>query len=432
MSKNIQSGFFIAVAFLLGSINVLYNVAFYIFLVVAFLINLKCDFKGFQTNLKQEWRYLILPVCGVLYLLVHYFCSLFIPGIHYKVAWGMMELLLLYFLFVPLYLLSVKSIVTPILLCRFLFAFCWGVLAFNFTKLFYITGLSLFTDPVQTLAFVYAGRFGANMDLFGGYVYLEPQAVYICASAIISYFFILKYDRIVDKKWVGISSFIIFIFSLIFLSFTVTKGAILAFIVAFLFLSIVYFRKKSSQFKLTLLGVILVVAICGYFLLPQAYMERMKAMGQEIENIHDGKFQGGSVAPRLGLMKENFSHFNEFGLFGLGVYKNSAIREWYAVSPYSLAGINNSHNTFVEYWLIGGIPGLFFILYYFFCPVFRMMKRKKYSFLAIAIILSMFIAANTCVIAILIDSVPVVVFMLAMFYLFVEYFIRIQENELKP
>lgn len=58
-----------------------------------------------------------------------------------------------------------------------------------------------------------------------------------------------------------------------------------------------------------------------------------------------------------------------------------------------------------------------------------MIKRKKYSFLAIAVILSLFVAANTCVIAILIDSVPVVVFLLAMFFLYLDNFVRIQRND---
>lgn len=429
MGKDIRTWLFIAAAFLLGSINVLYNIAFYIFLVIAFLINLKYDFKGFCSNVKQERKFLILPVAGAVYIVLHYLCSLLIPNIHYKVSWGIIELLLLYFLFVPLYLLSAKNFVTPILLRRFLFTFCWGVILFCFAKLFCITGLSLFTEPMQALSAIYSGRFGGNMSLLGGFVYLEPQAVYICASAIISYFFILKNNERDGGKLLLINSIIIFILSLLFLSFTVTKGAVLAFGVAFMYLSFVYLRRKSLKFKVMSLGVLIVGLLCVYSLLPQAYIDRVKQMEQEIENIHDGKYQGGSIAPRLGLMKENFSHFNEFGIFGLGVYKNSAIREWYPKSPYHLGGIYNSHNTFVEYWLIGGIPGLLFILYYFFGSIIRMIKRKKYSFLAIAVILSLFVAANTCVIAILIDSVPVVVFLLAMFFLYLDNFVRIQRND---
>lgn len=428
MKQDIKEILFIVVAFLLGSINVLYNGVFYTFMVIAFLVNLKGGYKDFWENVKQEKKYLLLPIVGVGYLVVHYLCSLFM-NIPYKASWSMVETLLAYFLFIPLYLLSAKKILTFRLLRHSLFALCVGILCFNMVKLFYITGTTLFTTPVGALNLLYSQRFGTNMDMLGGFVYLEPQAIYIVTAAVISYFFILNYNKNIDKRSWLVCNILFFILFLIFLSFTVTKGSILAFLGGALFLTIVYFRKKSRKFLLTFALIFCVCTVGIYFLLPSAYMNRFKQVKNEIENVQKGNFQGSSIAPRLGLIKENFSHFDEFGLFGLGVYKGAAIREWYANSPYRLTGITNAHNSFVEFWLIGGVPGLLFIFYYFFAPICKMVRSKNYSFLTIALFVSILIAANTCVIFFLEDSKPLIVFIFALSFFYLDRFIALQHKE---
>lgn len=326
----------------------------------------------------------------------------------------------------PLYLLSVKDVLSVKIFRKALNAFCWGVIVFNIMKFFCLTGTLFFVEPTSAFSFVYDTRFGGNMNLLGGFVYLEPQAVYICVSALISYFLFLTYSK--DRKmcWGKVNNLLVLILSILFLSFTVTKGAILAFVLAFSFLSIVYFRKKPLKFKLFFLGFIVVGLLCGYCFLPQAYVQRLESMKQEIENLQDGNFKGSSVAARWGLMKENFEHINQFGLWGLGFYKSAITEEWYENSSYKLKGIHNAHNTFVEYWLSGGIWGLIFILYYFVKPLLEMQRRKQFVYLPMAIIITLFIAANTCVIANLEDSLPVVVCMLAMFYLYIPLFWKLQ------
>lgn len=421
-----KEGLFVAVAFLLGSINVLYNGVFCAFLGVAFLINLRSDFRGFWENVKQEKMYLLLPIGSVLFLIIHYLCSLFLT-VPYRASWSMVEMLLLYFLFIPLYLLSARDFVTPFLLRRFLYALCFGVLSFCFVKLFYITGTSIFTEPANALNLIYSGRFGGNMKLLGGFVYLEPQAIYIGITAIISYFFILENSiRYFNGYRLG-GGIVLFILSIIFLSFTVTKGTILAFVCGALFLTIIYLRNLSRKFWLTFITVLFIGGLGIYLLIPATYISRINQAKQEIEYLREGKFQGGSIAPRYGLMKENFSHFNDFGLFGLGVYKGSAIREWYEKSTYPIHGITNAHNSFVEFWLIGGIPGLLFVFYFWWAPVLRMIRRKKYSWLTIAMLVTFFVAANTCVIIFLVDSKPFVVFMLAMSFLYSDHFVGLQK-----
>lgn len=429
MKQKIRPALFVLSAFLLGSINGLYGIGFYIFLMMALLVNVCVDFKGFLAAFREEWKYLILPLVGVMYLVLHYIFSLvFVGRIDVRPSWSTVELLVLYFFFIPLYWASARSFVTPLLLRRFLFALCWGILAFNFVKLFYITGVSLFKDTGNTLNLLYTGRFGGNMELLGGFVYLEPQAIYICASALISYFFLLKQFWVRDNKRVVWQSVVILVFSFIFLSFTVTKGTILATGTGMLVLSLIFFKKMTGRCRLLfcLGGVALVFLI--YFFTPEAYVQRIKEMRNEITHVRKGDFQGGSIGPRAGLMKENFSHFREFGIWGLGVYKKYTTREWYAHSPYIPVDVTNAHNSFVEFWLRGGILGLLFIIYYFLAPVLKMMRLKKYSFLALAMIIAFFIANNTCVLIILVDSSPLVAGMLAMFYLYTDKFIVLQEE----
>ncbi|MEG0794976.1 MAG: O-antigen ligase family protein [Odoribacter sp.] len=427
MGRDFRIWMFIAVAFLLGSINGLYGIAFYIFLMGAFLVNLKCDFKGFCANFRKEWKYMILPVVGVVYLCLHYVGTLiFSDPVPYESSWGMMELLLLYFFLLPLYVLSARNFVTPLLLRRSLFALCWGILLFNFVKMFYLTGFALFTEPVQSLNMLYFGRFGGNMGFWGGFMYLEPQAIYLSVSALIAYFFLLKQMLSLDNKCVLYSSVVIFIFSLLFLSFTVTKGSILAFLGGFLLLSFFYFRAMSRRLKFIGggIGIILIVGI--YFLASPIYIQRMKDMKQEIVSVQAGTFQGGSIGPRAGLIKENFSHFDQFGLWGLGVYKKEMTKEWYEHSPYIGVWVSNSHNTFVDFWLTLGVFGLFFLLYFFFVPIVRMRKRKQYSYLSIAIIVALFVGNNTCILIVLVDSSPFVIWMLSMAFLYSDQFYRLQ------
>lgn len=428
MKHNINEILFIAVAFLLGSINVLYDSVFYAILIIAFLVNLKSDYKYFLNSVKQEWKYLLLPIVGVLYIVVHYLCSLLF-NVPYKASWSMVEMLLAYFLFISLYVLSAKKFLTSRLLRQSLFALCAGILCFNMTKLFYIVGTSLYSNPREAFNLLYSQRFGSNMDMLGGFVYLEPQAIYIVIAAVISYFFIMNYNKNLEKRSWLICNILFLVLSLVFLSFTVTKGSILAFLGGALFLTIVYLRKKSRRFRLTFVIIFCICVVGMYFLIPSAYEKRLKQVINEIENVQEGQFEGSSIAPRLGLIKENFSHFDEFGLFGLGVYKGAATREWYSKSPYHISGISNAHNVFVEFWLIGGVPGLLFIFFYFLAPVYKMVKRKRYSFSIIAMFLSLFIAANTCVIIFLVDSKPLVIYILVLSFFYLDRFIALQLKE---
>lgn len=428
MKQDIRSYLFIAVAFLLGSTNILYGIGFYIVWILVAIFLVWKDYQGFQENLRKNWKYLLLPLCGVLYLVIHYILSLFIRDIPYRVSWSRIELLLLYFFFIPLYMVAARNFMTARILKQSLLALCWGVMLFNFTKLFYLTGFTLFTTPSETLNMLFDSRFGGHLSFLGGHVYLEPQAIYLSVTAIVAYFFMLKALVGLDRKLL-ISSSVLFVLSLFFLALTVTKGAILAFLCSFFILSVIYFRRISYKNRLLISGVIilLLVLVCSF--IPKMYVERFKEMSTEIENIQQGEYAGGTVAPRLALLKESFSHFDQWGIWGLGVYKNAAAYDWFTHSKYaSIHNLrSNVHNSFMEFWMVGGIAGLFFILYYFFVPIWRMMRKRQYSFLIIAIILALIIGNSTAILIVFVDSVPFIIFLLSMFFIFGDYFYKLEQ-----
>ena len=212
MSRSLRNGIFVGIAFLLGSINVLYHSVFYALLVVALVLNLIADWNGFWQEARRHRNYLLLPVIGVIYLCIHYLLSLCWGGLPYKASWSTVELLMLYFFFIPVYVVSMKKWITVSLLKCFLLALCWGILVFNAVKFFYITGTGIFTDFSGTLQMIYATRFGSNMELLKGFVLLEPQAFYLTVSGIVSYFYLLHCVWVRTGRATFISCLIIFIF----------------------------------------------------------------------------------------------------------------------------------------------------------------------------------------------------------------------------
>ena len=76
MRNILRSGLFVIAFFLLGSINVLYNTFFYVFVILAFLVNVVMDWRGFQVNMRKEWRYWCLPLLFSVYVFSHYLSSL--------------------------------------------------------------------------------------------------------------------------------------------------------------------------------------------------------------------------------------------------------------------------------------------------------------------------------------------------------------------
>lgn len=433
MDKDIRCWLFVAAAFLLGSINVLYHSVFLIFLFISFVVNVSISKKTFFQHVKNNWKYLMLPIFGVIYLVLHYWISNLGGYFNYRVSWSILELMLLYFFFIPVYIVSVKDFITPRLLKYFLLSLCWGILVFNVIKFFYITGMGLFSSPVPILQGIYDGRMGGNMSLLNGFVLLEPQAFYLAVSAVVSSCFLLQCIYLRSWKSTFWSCIIIWVFSLLFLSFTVTKGAILAFGGGLLILLIVFFRKLSLWRRLAFGVGILLLLVAAYLGMPDAFKERVGEMKNEIVKLQQGQLEGGTVAPRVALWEESFSHIDEWGIWGLGVYEKYGVRAWYEQAEYApIRDLRNTHNSFLNFWILGGIPGLLFILFYFFAPLLRMIRLKKYSYLLVALLITFVIANSTCFLVGLTDSVPLIIMILAVSFLFLDCFIELEREPFNP
>ena len=78
ISDKLRSNVFLGIGFLVGSINLLYSELFYICLVLALLINLKGNWNDFWKDIRSEWKYVLLPLGGVVFFCLPYRFWLFL------------------------------------------------------------------------------------------------------------------------------------------------------------------------------------------------------------------------------------------------------------------------------------------------------------------------------------------------------------------
>ena len=93
----------------------------------------------------------------------------------------------------------------------------------------------------------------------------------------------------------------------------------------------------------------------------------------------------------------------------------------------NIARYKNVGNIFLQYWITGGIPGLAFVLFLFVAPVYRMIRKKKISYLIIGILLPFFAVSNTCVTLSWANSRLFMLLFLAMFCFSGDLFARLEE-----
>lgn len=131
--------------------------------------------------------------------------------------------------------------------------------------------------------------------------------------------------------------------------------------------------------------------------------------------------QGVSLAPRIVMWTKAKEHFQEYALWGVGLYYKPLLKQWYADSPL-ISAMPNVHNSFLEYWIKGGIFGLGLIVSLFAAPIVRMLRRKQWSFIALGGIAAIFIASNTCVLFVHNNSLTILLFWLSAFYFYLKEF----------
>ena len=87
------------------------------------------------------------------------------------------------------------------------------------------------------------------------------------------------------------------------------------------------------------------------------------------------------------------------------------------------------HNAFFQYWITGGIVGLGTVLFVFFASVYRMIKRKRFSSLILAILCVFFVVSNSSATLSLANSRALMLIFFAMFYFYGDIFSQL-ENDL--
>lgn len=420
-TEKLQEKSFLLVAFLLGWTAIYGNVICFIMLALL-LFNIKSDLSFFTQSVKREKYYLLLPCVFFLYMLGHTVISRFLVGDGVKPSYGIFETLILFFIVIPLYVLSMKKWMTASLLRRGMLFFCIGVLVFSIAALFQLTGKSIFTDTLNVLDAVYQGRFGGNKtSIFGGFMMLEAQAMVLGVASVMSFFLVLFNRR-------SLGRIILTLLLLLFLSFTVTKAAILGFLAGALIGCVYIFKKFAFREKRNILICIAILLVLGIYFMPQGYVNRFQEISVEIDNIKNGQLTGGSLAPRIAMWREVKNHAGEFALCGVGVYYKEVVKTWFDASPDHIAGMTNVHNSFLEYWIKGGILGLLLVISLFLFPIVKMVKKRHISFWVIAGLIAIFIPSNTCVLFVHVNSLAIIMFLLSMFYFYSDDFWEMETN----
>lgn len=419
LKKKIRENSFLFVAFALGWASLYGNVLNFL-LILLLIWNWRGDTAAFRKNLKLEKYYLAVPCLFLVYMVLHTLYFHFFSDNGLKPSYGIFETLLLYFILVPLYMLSMKPWMSVQLMKKALVLFSCGVLFVNVCIFFEQVGWAFFEHPVESLNIVYQSRFGGNRATLGGFLMLEPQAMILALAAVTAFF-----QSLIQKKvWLAALAFLL----MIFLSFTVTKASILGFLAGAFFGLIYLFRKLGRREKRITVAVICGVILIGIFFIPEGFTQRFRETVTEIKNIKDGNLAGGSIAPRLAMWLDAKKHFNEFALFGVGVYYKPILKEWYSAYPGQvIAEMPNVHNSFLEYWVKGGIFGLFLIVAFFAFPVVKMIRRHLWPLSVFGGIAVIFIASNTCVLFVHNNSLTIILFWLSAYYFYLRDF-NVQER----
>lgn len=421
---------FLLNGFLLGSLAPLYGKTFNYYLLFMVLFHAVTRKDSFVKDLQAEGKYVLVFGAYFIYILLQTLFTTRSCTLADKPYYGIFEDLLLDFILIPMYVVSLKEWLTPRLLTRFLFLFCAGCLLLNIYVIFDLVGIGLFTDTSSAINFLYANRLGGNKpDFLGGNLYLEPQTLYIALTALIAYFLIFIYRNKRLKVLLGV----MFVLLTLFLSFTVTKAGILAFILGFGIMNFYLFMRSSFRVCLAIfVGIVLLVPVFGIFVfdgLKEKYEERTEEIVREVENVKQGIYAGGTIAPRIGFIRESFIHVDEFGVWGLGIYAKHRVNNWFQSSGDGLGVFTNVHNSFIHYWIQGGILGLAMIAFLFCAPFYRMFRTRRISCLICALLVVIFVMNNTCILLALNNSRLMILLLLSMFYFYSDVFWRLERGD---
>lgn len=425
--KNLEVKLFLLVAFFIGTWGALFHSVQTALIGVGLIYNAIKYKDDFVKNLRHYRYYVAIPVVYILYSAIH--TLIIVSSGKYaelKPGFGIFEKEFLVFLLGVLYVISLKSFLTLRLLKQFLLLFGISVFTLNLVMIFHLEGWGILSDPKGAIMRLYDSRFGSTKNFLGGQLYLDAQALHIYAAALISYFFgIVRKKR--TEKAIAFLFFILFVW---FLSLTVTKSSMLSFFCGFIIFNFYFFKKISLRSRWMFVCTLVIIGVLGVIFRPVTFDKRWEQMKQEIEDVREGKMEGGStLVPRIVFYQSCFKNIASWGVFGLGVYTNPVSKIWYLNSGNRVvAALTHSHNSYLQYWMLMGIVGLVFILSWFVLPVVQMIRSRKYSFLALSILVAFFIDSNFEVLLIVNDALPVVMFFLMLFYVFHKEFYALEHE----
>ena len=138
-----QQYFFLLVAFLLGSLAPLYGNVFNFVLLAFVMVLFSINRKEMLQNLRHARVYIGINVAFLIYFSLHTLVVLLKEEPITPPSFGTFEVLLLNFILVPIYVVSLKEWLTPRLLICFLFLFCIGCLLLNMYVIFDLAGCLL-------------------------------------------------------------------------------------------------------------------------------------------------------------------------------------------------------------------------------------------------------------------------------------------------
>lgn len=425
--KRIQEICFLSIGFLLGSFAPLYGKTFNYYLLIIILFCAITNWNMFVQNLKAGKSYILVFIAYLFYISLQTLYMQWKSEITDKPYYGIFEDILLNFILIPIYITTLRKWLTPRLLEFFLLFFCIGCLLMNIYITYDLIHTRSFTNFQTAIEFLYSSRFGDNKWSFlGGSLFLEPQTLYIALTALISYFMAFINQHYGMKILYGI----MFLLLVIFLSFTVTKAGILAFFIGFIIVNLYIFKQSSLRTRLVAFAILslLVGGILVFNTSNKKYGERTEEIVKEVKNVKNGVYAGGTIAPRIGFIRESYIHADEFAIWGLGIYAKNRVKDWLIHSDAGLDVFTNVHNSFIHYWIQGGIIGFGVIMFLFLAPFYRMWKSKGFSCLIVSLTAIILIMNNTSILLALNNTRLMILLMLGLFYFYSDTFFQMEKT----
>ena len=423
--ERVQKGGFLLLGFLLGSVGPLWDSLFNgLLIALTFLA-----FLG-SRSAREGWKagkvYIGANVAFLLYFALH--TTVVVGGgrMEGNPTYSLFEALLLGFVLIPVYVSALREWMTPRLLRAFLAVFCAGNVCLQCYVCYDMIGFWFLTDLKSALKVLIFTRFGDNREVLGSVYLIEMRAMGMAVAALFAYFFAFRAGRWWKRMVFGG----MFLLSLAFLVFTVTKSALLGFAMGFALLNVYLFRLSHwrTRVGMVVLVAVLVAGSAVSVKRVEKFGQRVEEVKQDLRNMREGNYDGRTIGPRIAIFKAIFDHVDEFALWGEGVYSKERIHKWFAEAEDEITVYFSSQNAFLQYWIQGGLFGLALVVYLFVAPVARNWRRSGFPWLVVSVTAVFFVVSNTCVTLSKMNGRPLILFFLALFYFYGGMFVRLSEE----